>query len=97
MDPRVQKDTAPIHWVLDWKETISFIGSLFNDQRLFRDLEETTINSILDYLEEQKLWNVDSPQWQTCPDLVKNYSEENIARIFNRILDNLPDGILCQR
>ena len=99
MDLRVQKDTAPVHWVLDRKETIGFVGSLFNDRRLFQDLrvEETTVDSILDYFEEQKLWNVDRPEWQTCPDPAKNYSEENVARFFNRILDNLPESILCQR
>ncbi|KAF8550625.1 hypothetical protein OG21DRAFT_1487635 [Imleria badia] len=94
MDPRVQKDTVSIHWVLNQQETSGFVGNLFNDKRLFP--AKTTVKSILDHLEVQGIWA--SNHWHTFPD-PGNFSEENDARFFNQILNNLPNGIgiLCDR
>lgn len=86
MDPKVEKDTAAVRWILNQHESSRFLKNLFSDDRL-----SFSIQNILNHLQEQGIWaGGDTNRWQTFPD---HKSEENIAKFFNRILDNLPDNI----
>ena len=99
MDPKIIEDTAPLHWMLDQKQTIEFLGNLFPDDRLFpssnaaSSLTNGGVTSIVDHMKTIRQRSKD--RWAYYPD--SPCAEEKIAQFFNGIIQHVPNAHLCTR
>ncbi|KAF8548783.1 hypothetical protein OG21DRAFT_1526253 [Imleria badia] len=99
MDPRIVEDTAPLHWMLDQKQMIKFLGNLFPDDRLFPSSNSTSsptnggVTSIVDHM--KTIWQRSKDRWAYYPD--SPCAEEKITQLFNSIIQHIPNSHLCTR